>query len=58
MRARVSFMHIKALLNSSEGEMLLKKVIWSCTTNKMVAWMELLGWLDDGVSKSPKRGTV
>ena len=51
-------MHIKALLNSSEGEMVLKKVIWSCTTNKTVAWMELLGWLDDGVSKSPKRGTV
>ena len=24
----------------------------------VVAWMELLGWLDDGVSKSPKRGTV
>ena len=58
LRARVSFMHIKALLNSSEGEMVLKKVIWSCTTNKMVAWIELLGWLDDGVSKSPKRGTV
>ena len=30
-------MYIKALLNSSEGEMVLKKVIWSCTTNKMVA---------------------